>query len=175
MSFNSFKKIPLDDVKKGNPFADAKVAYSLVTTRLGESHYSSPCLWRASGPVELWCYELPWGHRVIFEYNLSEAKVRLFVAKWEFNAILKFFRMEDFGFEKDVIKMALAESQWPGYTDGVGRFGLFRQDDNCNTLLINEYETRRVAEYYQGVFEARGHKQIYWVEDLADGKSELAS
>lgn len=174
MASSPFKKIPLNQVKTGNAFAHANLDYVVIESRLGASHYSSPAEWKTTGPVKLWCYELPWGHRVVFEFSIDESRVRLFVSKWEIKAILKYFRMEEFGFELDAQKMSVAESQWLGYSEGVGRFGLFRQDDNSNTLLINEYETRRVAEYYQGVFEARGHKQIYWVEDLSGSKYKFA-
>ncbi|MFH9353001.1 SPOR domain-containing protein [Kitasatospora sp. NPDC017646] len=46
----------------------------------------------------------------------------------------------------------------------MGTFRVMRQDDNGNRFLVAkglaEAEARRVADE----FEARGHKQMYWVE-----------
>lgn len=46
------------------------------------------------------------------------------------------------------------------------RFGLFRQDDNGNRVEMARFATQREAEHERDVFEARGHKQLYWVEPL---------
>ncbi|MFI9160065.1 hypothetical protein ACIGXI_03145 [Kitasatospora aureofaciens] len=46
----------------------------------------------------------------------------------------------------------------------MGTFRVMRQDDNGNRFLVAgglaEAEARRLA----AEFEARGHKQLYWVE-----------
>jgi hypothetical protein len=45
------------------------------------------------------------------------------------------------------------------------RFAVWRQDDNGNrariAVLASEEEARRLADE----LEARGHKQLYWVEE----------
>lgn len=45
------------------------------------------------------------------------------------------------------------------------RFLLMRQDDNGNQVLMERYQDRGEAEAQAAVFEARGHKQLYWVEE----------
>lgn len=42
---------------------------------------------------------------------------------------------------------------------------LLRMDDNGNRALISSHSTRKEAERACREFEARGHKQIYWVEE----------
>jgi hypothetical protein len=44
------------------------------------------------------------------------------------------------------------------------RFRLWRQDDNGNRVLIREYADREAAELARDEMQARGHKQLYWVE-----------
>jgi hypothetical protein len=41
---------------------------------------------------------------------------------------------------------------------------LWRQDDNGNRVRIETFGTREEAAARQAEFEARQHKQIYWVE-----------
>ncbi|MBO1420122.1 SPOR domain-containing protein [Streptomyces sp. FH025] len=49
----------------------------------------------------------------------------------------------------------------------MGTFRVMRQDDNGNRFTVakglDEAEARRLA----AEFEARGHKQLYWVESEA--------
>lgn len=40
---------------------------------------------------------------------------------------------------------------------------LWRQDDNGNQVLVATYGRREEAESARDAFEARAHKQIYWV------------
>ncbi|RUR69785.1 hypothetical protein EJP67_22260 [Variovorax guangxiensis] len=58
----------------------------------------------------------------------------------------------------------LLRAKSPAFTKPLQAFRLFRLDDNGNRILMREYESRRIADYYQRVYEARGHKQLYWVE-----------
>jgi hypothetical protein len=41
---------------------------------------------------------------------------------------------------------------------------LWRQDDNGNRVRVETFATRSEALALQAQFEARHHKQIYWVE-----------
>jgi hypothetical protein len=47
------------------------------------------------------------------------------------------------------------------------RFALLRQDDNGNRVEMRRFASRCAAEHERDVFEARGHKQVCWVEPLA--------
>ena len=40
---------------------------------------------------------------------------------------------------------------------------LWRQDDNGNRVLVATYPRLEEAEAERDAFEARAHKQIYWV------------
>lgn len=44
------------------------------------------------------------------------------------------------------------------------RWGLWRQDDNGNRVHIADYPSEALAREQLEAFEARGHKQIYWIE-----------
>jgi hypothetical protein len=41
---------------------------------------------------------------------------------------------------------------------------LMRQDDNGNRYVVARYVTRDQAQRAADEFEARGHKQLYWVQ-----------
>ena len=47
------------------------------------------------------------------------------------------------------------------------RFALMRQDDNGNRYLVARYPDHASATAAAEEFEARGHKQLYWVEQSA--------
>jgi hypothetical protein len=41
---------------------------------------------------------------------------------------------------------------------------LLRQDDNGNRYQVSRHATREEAQAAADMYEARGHKQLYWVE-----------
>jgi hypothetical protein len=43
-------------------------------------------------------------------------------------------------------------------------WAVFRQDDNGNRFVVSTRLNREEAERLVAEFEARGHKQVYWVE-----------
>jgi hypothetical protein len=46
------------------------------------------------------------------------------------------------------------------------RFRVMRADDNGNEVEVMQVETREEAERIAREYEARGHKQSYWVEPI---------
>jgi hypothetical protein len=51
--------------------------------------------------------------------------------------------------------------------EGAAVWVLVRQDDNGNRYVVARYSMRGAAEAAAAEFEARGHKQLYWVERAA--------
>jgi catechol 2,3-dioxygenase-like lactoylglutathione lyase family enzyme len=49
-------------------------------------------------------------------------------------------------------------------------WAVWRQDDNGNRFLISAGHTREEAERLCNEFEARGHKQLYWVSPHKDAR-----
>lgn len=49
-------------------------------------------------------------------------------------------------------------------SERVGRWVLWRLDDNDNRFLVAVFARREEAEAAARAFEAHGHKQTYWVE-----------
>ena len=47
------------------------------------------------------------------------------------------------------------------------RWALWRQDDNGNRELMRRFASRADAEREMRDYEARGHKQTYWIESAA--------
>lgn len=47
----------------------------------------------------------------------------------------------------------------------MNKFTLWRMDDNGNRSEIAAYQDRASAERALRDFEARGHKQTYWIEE----------
>ncbi|WP_158718661.1 SPOR domain-containing protein [Streptomyces griseus] len=44
---------------------------------------------------------------------------------------------------------------------------VIRQDDNGNRYRVGRYETQDEAQRIADTLDARGHKQLYWVERVA--------
>lgn len=55
-----------------------------------------------------------------------------------------------------------------GY-DGPLAWRVRRQDDNCNQYELARFSSRCEAEAVARQFEARGHKQLYWVVSSTEG------
>ncbi|MFF7992817.1 SPOR domain-containing protein [Kitasatospora xanthocidica] len=47
----------------------------------------------------------------------------------------------------------------------MGGYRVMRQDDNGNRFLVAKDLDRAEAQRLAAEFEARGHKQLYWVEE----------
>ena len=54
------------------------------------------------------------------------------------------------------------------------RFTLWRQDDNGNRYPIETFDSIDEANASQAAFEARGHKQLYWVERIGQNGSTVS-
>ena len=52
----------------------------------------------------------------------------------------------------------------PKPTDAPDTWAVWRIDDNGNTFVVRERLSREEADRLVAEFEARGHKQMYWVE-----------
>ncbi|TWE19295.1 hypothetical protein FB465_4411 [Kitasatospora atroaurantiaca] len=52
----------------------------------------------------------------------------------------------------------------PATVPGMETYRVMRQDDNGNRYLVAKGLSRQEAEALAAEFEARGHKQMYWVE-----------
>jgi hypothetical protein len=52
----------------------------------------------------------------------------------------------------------------PNPEDAEPIWALYRIDDNGNVFLVRSGLTRSEANRLAAEFEARGHKQMYWVE-----------
>ncbi|MFJ1752159.1 hypothetical protein [Kitasatospora sp. NPDC088134] len=59
-----------------------------------------------------------------------------------------------------------------GHANANGPHRVVRQDDNGNRFLVARGLDRAGAAALAAEFEARGHKQLYWIEpEDADGRS----
>jgi hypothetical protein len=50
------------------------------------------------------------------------------------------------------------------------RYRVMRADDNGNEVEVTRVETREEAERIARDFEARGHKQMYWIEPVDEAR-----
>ncbi|WP_151771440.1 SPOR domain-containing protein [Streptomyces abyssomicinicus] len=48
---------------------------------------------------------------------------------------------------------------------------VIRQDDNGNRYRVGQYATRAEAQKIADTLDARGHKQLYWVERISSADS----
>lgn len=49
---------------------------------------------------------------------------------------------------------------------------VIRQDDNGNRYRVGRYATRAEAESIADSLDGRGHKQLYWVEQLGQAPGQ---
>jgi len=158
------RRIPLEDSGPGEPCISVQMPYAEFVRRFGEKHYDHPSGWDAPGPVELWAFELPWGMRLVLEYHPSQACFNVYLPVMEVDAVLDYLALREAPFHVNRELISWMVSQRPAYGEGLGKFSLYRQDDNGHTALMHTYESQRVADYYRKVFEDRGHRQLYWVK-----------
>lgn len=141
-----------------------EMPYHEFVEKFGPCHSDHPPDWDAAGPVELWFFELPWGLKVTLECHLTTPEFNIYVESLEIDAVLDFLKLKNHPHYVHAETVEALRNNYPVYTKGLCPTKLYRQDDNGNTVLMNTYESPRVAEYYQKIYEARGHKQLYWVE-----------
>lgn len=158
------RRIELSDIEIGWPVVAVEVPYDVFLGQFGARHSDHPADWDAPGPVELWFFELPWGHRIILEYHLLISQVQIHVDSLEIDAVLEFLGLGGYPRYLDAYEIGLMKNEHSSRRRAQVPCSLYRQDDNGNQFLVQSYESERVASYYQQVYEARGHKQSYWVE-----------
>ncbi|MFH0131188.1 hypothetical protein ACGLHS_13330 [Variovorax sp. VaC1] len=90
------RQIDLADIGVGEPVISVKMPYEAFVTRFGEKHSDHPADWDAPGPVELWFFELPWGHKIILEYHLAISHFSIHLESLEVDAVLDFLDLRGF-------------------------------------------------------------------------------
>jgi hypothetical protein len=162
---HSIRPLKREDVTFAQCVITVQMPYAEFVKKFGERHLDHPSDWDAAGPVELWFFELPWGQRITLEYHLSIEQFNIHIGLLEFDAVLDCLELRDSTYYLHHEMIGLLKSKYPVFHEGPGKFGLYRQDDNGNKVLMKTYESQRVAEYYRKQYDQRGHKQMYWVEE----------
>jgi len=165
----AMRQIGRGDIEVGERLIAVEMPYPEFVRRFGAKHLDQPADWDAPGPVELWFFELPWGHRITLERHKSIDLFNIYLECLEIEAVLDFLELRAFEIHVEAFMVELLRTKYPVYTKDLEPCRLFRLDDNGNRILMHEYESRRVANYYQRVYEGRGHKQLYWVEGVSEG------
>ena len=160
----AMRRIDRADIELGERLISIEMSPADFSSRFGERHSDHPPDWDAPGPVELWFFELPWGHKITLERHTYIDWFNIYLESLEIEAVLDFLKLRDFKMHVDAHMVELLRTKSPAFTKHLQHCCLFRLDDNGNRILMREYESRRVADYYRRVYEARCHKQLYWVE-----------
>ncbi len=153
-----------EDMKIGANVLTVQLPCDSFVKQFGPHHLDHPSGWDAPGPVELWFFELPWGLKVGLEYHLSISEFNVAVDRFENEAMLNYLDLGRHTHYWNFGSIELHKNAVPVLSEGLHPHSLYRLDDNGNTVLMRTYESRRVADYFQLVYEARGHRQLYWVE-----------
>jgi hypothetical protein len=161
---HSLKRITRNDIPFGEAVITVEMPYVEFVQKFGEKHSDHPPDWDAPGPVELWFFELPWGQRITLEYHLTIEQFNIYLGLLEIDAVLDYLRLREKPYYLHDEMIGLLKHKSPMFYEGLGRFNLYRQDDNGNKILMHSYESQRVADYYRKQYEIRGHKQLYWSE-----------
>lgn len=149
---------------------DVEMRYAEFEERFIPDHACHSRQGSCADPVECWYFELPWGQRIMLEYHLAIAQFSIHLGILEIESILEYLGLQECTYYIRNGVIALMKKSRPYCTEGLGVFGLYRQDDNGNQALMRCYESFRVADYYKRRYESLGHKQIYWVENEAPGR-----
>jgi len=48
------------------------------------------------------------------------------------------------------------------------RWQLKRQDDHGNRYVIADFDSKEAASQMMAEYEAKGHKQTYWIEEVSE-------
>lgn len=162
------RQILRSEIEAGLPAVAVDVAYSVFLGLFGTRHAEHPADWDAPGPVELWFFDLPWGHKITLEYHLAISQVHIHVDSLEIEAVVEFIGLGKYPRHLSAYFIDLLRSGAVEHAPALIRSNLYRQDDNGKQFLVHSYESQRIAHYYQQIYEARGHKQRYWVEVSAE-------
>lgn len=92
----NLRRIDLSDIGAGEPVISVKMPYEAFVKRFGEKHSDHPADWDAPGPVELWFFELPWGHKIILEYHLAIGHFNIHLESLEVDAVLDCLDLRSF-------------------------------------------------------------------------------
>jgi len=158
------KQITRADIDVGEIVLTAEMPYDDFVVKFGPRHSDHPPDWDAPGPVELWFFQLPWGLKITLEYHLTISEFNIYVERLEVDAVLEYLDLKKQTYYLHTETIAILKNRYPIFVEGLHPSNLYRLDDNGNTIFMHTYESPRVANYYQHVYETRGHKQFYWVE-----------
>ena len=163
------RQITREDIQVGEIVLSVDLAHGAVIEKFGARHLDQPADWDAPGPVELWFYELPWGLQITLECHLSVPVLNIYMDRLEVEAVLDYLNLRGHTYHLNTGMVELLRTRCPAFFKDLNPTQLFRLDDNGNKFLIHTYESPRVANYYQALYEGRGHKQLYWVEPAGAG------
>jgi|GEM_PF-4280894 len=164
------RRISRADIENGSAVINVQMPYEEFVKRFGPKHSDHPADWDAPGPVELWFFELPWGHKITLEYHTSIDAFNIYIESFEFDAVIDFLDLRACEVFLHLAEIELLKARYPVYTKDLGPHGLFRLDEGGNRVLMHTYESRRVADYYRQVHGNRGVEigPSYWVESVSE-------
>ena len=159
------KKINLKSITFiGNAVIAVDIKYEDFVEKFGPKHYDHPKDWDAPGPIELWVYELPWGQRIILEYYLGTDFINIYMGILEVNSVIEYLDFKDYKVHIDHGMILRLKNKSSKFSEGLGNYILYRQDDNGNIFKVKTCESKRVAEHYKNKYESTPHKQLYYIE-----------
>ena len=133
-------------------------------TAIGDKHDYSP------GPMEYWCKEFDSGTVAILQHPINPSRGYNFLTIYANHIdIDRLIKELDLPFVIDW----RADEHPDGWNEVKQffqekfRWRVLRYDDNDNQFVIQSNMSEVGAKAMAYRFEKRGHKQIYWVEDLA--------
>lgn len=168
----SLKTISSNEIQRIASVAEIELSPADVTQRFGPARETIVIDDQNNNTLERWYYELPWGNKIALEIASDSSTLKIYTEVLEIQAILEYLNLLGCRHRIDEDGIAEMKQHAPTCTQGLGRFHLLRLDDNDNTFRMQTYESQRVANYYQKLFEDRGHKQVYWV--VSDGDEVAA-
>ncbi|MES2041452.1 MAG: hypothetical protein V4495_26850 [Pseudomonadota bacterium] len=164
----NIRPITCADISNGTIIITVCIPYASFIDKFGEKHSARPSDWDSPGPVELWFFELPWGHKITLEYHLSIGQCNIYLDLLEIDAVLDYLQLRAYECHLWTDNITYIKKCHPETQTALQAHHLYRLGDNGNRILMHTYESFRVADYYRRLYEERGHKQLYSVELAAN-------
>ena len=104
--------ISVSAMRATEPVIHVRMAYDDFVRRFGPAHSTHPPDWDAPGLVELWFFELPWGHRILLQFHLGKAFFHIYLECLETEAVLEHLGLNRVAHERMPYFISLLQDHW---------------------------------------------------------------
>jgi hypothetical protein len=154
-----------EELTSGTPQMRCQMTRRALVEQLGEPHYlEEPGL--AHGKYDLWACEFPCGLQVIITLLPSHTDCGARSPEDLPSEVWLRSSDGDPGHLRCHLSLTEVEGWLGGERLGMPTWAVWRQDDNGIKAQVSIVTSRCEAERLRDELESRGHKQLYWIEQV---------